>query len=68
MTSARPAADGNHIEVKVFVSDELDRHWQRIDEFEGPGYRRIEIDVFDPNDRVTIIGRAWVYENLTDND
>ncbi|MGH1489784.1 MAG: gamma-glutamylcyclotransferase family protein [Acidimicrobiales bacterium] len=62
-----PAADGHHIPVKVFLSDEFDSHWRRIDDFEGPGYRRTVVEVLHPEDR-TPIGKAYVYENLTDND
>ncbi len=72
-----PVADGNHIPVKVFVSDELGSHWRRIDDFEGPGYRRTVVDVFEVSvldvdglsvEAPTPIGQAYVYENLTDND
>ncbi|MEM7273182.1 MAG: gamma-glutamylcyclotransferase [Actinomycetota bacterium] len=31
---------GNLIPVRVLVSDQLDRHWDRLDRFEGPGYHR----------------------------
>lgn len=30
----------NEIEVFVLLSDELTSHWQRLDEFEGDGYKR----------------------------
>lgn len=32
---------GAAIEVYVFESPELPGHWPRLDEFEGPGYRRV---------------------------
>ena len=35
--------DGPPLPAMLFVSDELPRHWERIDEFEGDGYRRIVI-------------------------
>jgi gamma-glutamylcyclotransferase (GGCT)/AIG2-like uncharacterized protein YtfP len=33
------------IEVHVFESQELVRHWERLDAFEGPGHRRVTVDV-----------------------
>src|SRR4051794_18023629 len=38
-------AEGSTIEVEVFESEALPRHWDRLDAFEGPGYRRVAIDV-----------------------
>lgn len=32
---------GERIEVHVFDSPDLPHHWARLDEFEGPGYRRV---------------------------
>lgn len=37
--------DAAWIEVFVFESSELLQHWHRLGEFEGPGYRRVAIDV-----------------------
>ena len=37
--------DGASIEVFVFESRALLHHWDRLDAFEGPGYRRIAADV-----------------------
>jgi gamma-glutamylcyclotransferase (GGCT)/AIG2-like uncharacterized protein YtfP len=37
--------DGAPIEVCVFESQVLVDHWQRLDSFEGPGYRRVAVDV-----------------------
>jgi gamma-glutamylcyclotransferase (GGCT)/AIG2-like uncharacterized protein YtfP len=37
--------DGARIEVFVFESAALPHHWHRLDAFEGPGYRRIAVDV-----------------------
>jgi hypothetical protein len=31
--------------VQVFESEELPSHWRKIDEFEGPDYRRVLVDV-----------------------
>jgi gamma-glutamylcyclotransferase (GGCT)/AIG2-like uncharacterized protein YtfP len=33
------------VEVHVFESPALLDHWRRLDEFEGPGYRRVVVDV-----------------------
>ena len=54
---------GVSVPVAVLVSDHLDKHWREIDDFEGPGYRRVECDVIiDSGEQV----RAWIYE--TDPD
>jgi gamma-glutamylcyclotransferase (GGCT)/AIG2-like uncharacterized protein YtfP len=37
--------DGAQIEVCVFESAALVDHWQRLDAFEGAGYRRVAVDV-----------------------
>lgn len=37
--------DGAPVEVFVFESRALLHHWHRLDAFEGPGYRRIILDV-----------------------
>jgi len=62
-----PAADGNLVPVAVLRSDRLDRHWRDLDRFEGPGYRRSPIEVMT-RDGATSLGRATIYEALTDND
>jgi gamma-glutamylcyclotransferase (GGCT)/AIG2-like uncharacterized protein YtfP len=36
---------GPLVEVLVFESRELPDHWQRLDAFEGAGYRRVAVDV-----------------------
>jgi gamma-glutamylcyclotransferase (GGCT)/AIG2-like uncharacterized protein YtfP len=41
-----PNPDGPRIEVFVFESPALLDHWQRLDAFEGSGYRRTAVDVF----------------------
>lgn len=38
-------AGGSLIDVDVFECPELPHHWDRLDAFEGPGYRRVEVDV-----------------------
>ncbi len=37
--------EGQRIEVALFESDMLPDHWERLDVFEGPGYRRAEVQV-----------------------
>lgn len=41
-----PNPDGPRIDVSVFESPALLDHWQRLDAFEGSGYRRVAVDVF----------------------
>jgi gamma-glutamylcyclotransferase (GGCT)/AIG2-like uncharacterized protein YtfP len=36
---------GAQVEVFVFESEALVDQWQRLDAFEGPGYRRVAVDV-----------------------
>ncbi|MGI9504470.1 MAG: gamma-glutamylcyclotransferase family protein [Geminicoccaceae bacterium] len=36
---------GEAIDVYIFESSELPGHWQRLDEFEGVGYRRVVTQV-----------------------
>ena len=36
---------GPTVEVQVFESRDLPAHWERLDEFEGPGYRRVPVTV-----------------------
>lgn len=64
--------DGPPVAVSVLTTDPatLDRHWREIDDFEGPGYRRVEIDValdaVPDSDAPASTVRAWIYE--TDPD
>lgn len=48
---------GGDVSVHLFVSDDLPRHWRRLDAFEGSGYRRTETLV------QTVDGdlEAWIY-------
>lgn len=63
---------GNRIPLKVVVSDNLSSHWRRLDDFEGPGYRRVPVDVYretkDDTDDSELMGQAYVFEALTDNE
>ena len=36
---------GGVVDVHIFESPDLPLHWQRLDEFEGPGYRRVVTQV-----------------------
>jgi gamma-glutamylcyclotransferase (GGCT)/AIG2-like uncharacterized protein YtfP len=40
---------GIPVAVFLFESPELPRHWQRLDEFEGAGYRRVVTQVRTPD-------------------
>ena len=39
---------GPAIDVRVFESADLQAHWSRLDDFEGPGYRRVVTTVRTP--------------------
>jgi gamma-glutamylcyclotransferase (GGCT)/AIG2-like uncharacterized protein YtfP len=53
-----PDPDGERLPVKLFSSPELPGQWARLDEFEGPEYRRVLIDVEDENG---VFATAYVY-------
>lgn len=60
--------NGNPVPVAVLASTRLDRHWREIDDFEGPGYRRVECEVWLDDDTAPDAGApdrtvtAWIYE------
>lgn len=54
---------GPVVDVDVLSSPDLGRHLERLDRFEGPGYRRVVVDV-SLEDRTTV--EAWIYEAVTD--
>ena len=56
--------DGALIEVFVFESRALPDHWHRLDSFEGPGYRRIAVDVSTADGPVS--ASIYVLANPTD--
>ena len=56
---------GPLVEVLVLVSALLGRYWERLDDFEGPGYRRREVDVFDRFGAGSL-GQAFIYETLVE--
>ena len=45
-TALIPDPDGRRIDVFVFESPALVDHWQRLDAFDGSGYRRVAVDIF----------------------
>lgn len=50
---------GNEVAVDVLVSDRLAKHWHEVDDFEGPGYQRVPINVvLDDGREIT----AQIYE------
>lgn len=38
-----PDDDGDLVKGFIFASKELDEHWQRLDDFEGEGYQRVQV-------------------------
>lgn len=48
------------VPVQLFASADLPAHWGRLDEFEGPGYRRVPVRVRVPVEERTLT--AWIYE------
>lgn len=48
---------GATIEVHLLESRDLPRHWDRLDAFEGPGYRRIATRVHTPEGKLD----AFIY-------
>lgn len=49
--------DGPEVPAYVFESSDLPDHWDRLDDFEGPGYRRVPIAVHTPDGPV----EAFIY-------
>ncbi|MEM8837689.1 MAG: gamma-glutamylcyclotransferase [Pseudomonadota bacterium] len=37
--------EGDAVQVHLFQSDDLPEHWDRLDAFEGDGYRRVQVNV-----------------------
>lgn len=53
-----PAADP--VPVQLFCSADLPEQWDRLDDFEGPGYRRVPVQAEAPMQDQTVT--AWIYE------
>lgn len=51
------ADDGDAIQVHLFLSPDLPQHWDRLDAFEGPEYRRASVQVQTPEGFL----EAWIY-------
>ncbi len=49
--------DGPLVDVDLFESAELPDHWHRLDDFEGPGYRRVVATVNTESGKL----RACIY-------
>ncbi len=47
------------IPVKLLVSEDLEHHWERLDELEGPGYQRILVPVYTGDE---VLAVANIYE------
>ncbi len=58
-----PDPDGPTVRAWMLDSPDLPGAWPMLDEFEGPGYRRVVIPVRDPATGDPL-GRAQVYEAL----
>jgi gamma-glutamylcyclotransferase (GGCT)/AIG2-like uncharacterized protein YtfP len=55
---------GEPVEVAVFLSGDLPAHWQRLDAFEGPDYRRTRVIVNIAGEKLP----SCIYETvLTDS-
>lgn len=52
------ADNGNEIEGFIFCSDNLDDHWDELDDFEGEEYQRVLITV-KTKDRMSV--EAYIY-------
>ena len=50
---------GDKINGYLFSSEQLHEHWERLDEFEGPGYQRVLTDVIIECGKKE---KAYVYE------
>ena len=55
-----PSADP--ISVSLLETENLVDAWDDLDAFEGPGYRRIEIEMWDESG--ASLGTAWIYQAL----
>jgi len=58
-----PDPEGSNVAVAVLVADELDAKWREIDDFEGPGYERVLIEVSIGGGQTRL---AHIYVALTD--
>lgn len=54
-----PDIDGQAIDGLLFISDKLELHWEKLDEFEGEEYERIVIDAIDVNANIV---ETYIYK------
>ncbi|ONG44473.1 gamma-glutamylcyclotransferase [Pseudoroseomonas deserti] len=52
-----PDPAGGAVAVHLFESADLPAHWPRLDDFEGEGYRRVEVPVETAEGTLP----AWIY-------
>ncbi len=50
---------GDRVRVKLLVSSELPRHWERLDAFEGADYLRILVPVEDEGGRLIAVANLY---------
>jgi gamma-glutamylcyclotransferase (GGCT)/AIG2-like uncharacterized protein YtfP len=56
---------GDAVEGFLFTSDDLDEHWERLDDFEGDGYERVLTEVHLPDGGHA---EAFIYVHRDVND
>ena len=59
-----PSAEGDEIEIHLFLSPDLPEHWDRLDAFEGNAYRRARIVVETEEGQL----EAWIYLDADPDD
>ena len=57
--------DGPAVAVKLLVSEHLKDHWDRLDDFEGPGYRRSLVPVRKGDQLLAV---ANIYVSVTGDE
>lgn len=57
-----PDESAEPIDVMLLESDRLPEAWPDLDAFEGPGYRRIAVPMWDTAG--TALGNGWIYQAL----
>lgn len=55
----KPRDGGSRIDVKVLKSPLLSTAWADVDEFEGSGYQRILVPVYDADDEVSMVANVY---------
>ncbi len=57
-----PDPDAEPLEVWLLETEALATAWPDLDEFEGPGYRRVAVPMWDPSG--SPLGEGWIYQAL----